>query len=102
MYKLPYDQDFPVVCMDESPKQLIQELASTPMKSGQPKRVDYEYIRHGMVNVFIANEPFQGKRMIEVTESKTKKDWAAFVKRISDEMYPHAKKRTGDGQSEYT
>ncbi len=92
IYKLPFDEDYPVICMDESPKQLIQEVASTPMKQGQEARVDYEYIRHGMVNIFMANEPLQGRRMVEVTEYKTKKDWARFVKRIADEMYPKAKK----------
>jgi len=92
VYKLPYDEDYPVVCMDESPKQLIEEIASTVMKPGQEARVDYEYIRHGMVNIFMANEPLKGTRFIEVTEFKTKKDWAKFVKRISDEMYPQAKK----------
>lgn len=91
-YKLPYDADFPVVCMDESPKQLIEELSSTPIRKGQEARIDYEYIRHGMVNIFMANEPLMGKRFVEVTEFKTKKDWATFIKRIADEMYPHAKK----------
>ena len=92
MYKQPYDKDYPVVCMDESPKQLIEGLASTAMKPGQDARRDYEYIRHGMVNIFMANEPLKGKRFIEVTEYKTKKDWAKFARRIADEMYPDAKK----------
>lgn len=92
IYKLPYNEDIPVVCMDESPKQLIEEIASEPMQQGRHARIDYEYIRHGMVNVFMANEPLKGKRLVEITEYKTKKDWAKFVKRISDEMYPQAKK----------
>ena len=54
--------------------------------------MDYEYIRHGMVNVFIANEPLKGKRMVEITQRKTKKDWAKFMKRIADQMHPQAKK----------
>jgi len=62
------------------------------MRPNQEARVDYEYIRHGMVNIFIANEPLNGNRIVEVTEFKTKKDWAKFVKRISDEMHPQAKK----------
>lgn len=95
IYKKPYNKDFPVVCMDESPKQLIAEGKPTlPMKSGQDRKVDYEYIRHGVVNIFMANEPLKGIRMVEVTEFKTKKDWAKFVKRIADEMYPEAKKIT--------
>ncbi len=92
VYKMPYDEDFPVVCMDESPKQLIEEVASTPMKQGREARLDYEYIRHGMVNIFMANEPLKGKRLVEITEHKTKTDWAKFMKRIAEEMYPWAKK----------
>jgi len=92
VYKLPYDEQQPVVCMDESPKQLIEEKASITMSPGQDARVDYEYIRHGMVNIFMANEPLKGKRLVEITEHKTKKDWAKFVKRIANEMYPKAKK----------
>lgn len=92
IYKEAYDEDYPVVCMDESPKQLIEGVASTPIRPGQDARMDYEYIRHGMVNIFMANEPLKGKRLVEITEYKTKKDWAKFLLRISDEMYPKAKK----------
>lgn len=95
VYKRPYNSDFPVVCMDESPKQLIEEgRSSIAMKPGQEARVDYEYVRHGVVNIFMANEPLKGKRFVEVTEFKTKKDWATFVKGIADEQYPTAKKIT--------
>lgn len=91
IYKKPYDKDFPVVCMDESPKQLIEEGKPTlPIKPGRDRRIDYEYVRHGVVNIFIANEPLKGRRMVEVTEYKTKKDWAKFIKRIADEMFPDA------------
>jgi hypothetical protein len=92
IYKLHYDEQYPVVCLDESPKQLIEDVASMPAETGQEARMDYEYIRHGMVNIFMANEPLKGKRLVEVTEYKTKIDWAKFVKRISDEMYHKAKK----------
>ena len=95
IYKKPYNEEYPVVCMDESPKQLIEDAATPiPMKPGQEARVDYEYIRHGVINIFMANEPLKGKRMVEITENKTKKDWAKFIKRIADEMYPAAKKIT--------
>lgn len=95
VYKKPYNEEFPVVCMDESPKQLIEEgRPSQSMKPGQEARVDYEYIRHGVVNIFMANEPLKGRRFVEVTAFKTKKDWALFVKRIADEWYPTAKKIT--------
>jgi hypothetical protein len=95
VYKRPYNADYPVICMDESPKQLIEEgRPSTAMKPGQEARVDYEYLRKGVVNIFMANEPLQGKRIVEVTEFKTKKDWALFVKVIADGKYPKAKKIT--------
>ncbi len=95
VYKRPYDLNKPVVCMDESPKQLIAEgQTSLCMKPGQEARVDYEYIRHGVVNIFMANEPLRGKRFTEVTEFKTKKDWALFIKRLADKEYPKAKKIT--------
>ena len=95
VYKRAYDPCNPVVCMDESPKQLIADTrVSIPMKPGQEARIDYEYIRHGMVNVFMANEPLKGLRLVEVTSYKTKKDWAKFIKRIADELYPEADKIT--------
>lgn len=91
IYKLAYDENFPVVCMDESPKQLIKETRpSIPMKPGSVKKEDYEYERCGTCNIFIANEPLKGVRVVEITERKTKKDWALFVKKIADELYPKA------------
>lgn len=94
VYKRPYDEYFPVVCMDESPKQLIETVREEKMEQGKEKRVDYEYIRHGVINIFMSNEPLKGQRLVEVTAYKTKKDWAKFVKRIADEIYPDAKKIT--------
>lgn len=95
VYKRPYDEDFPVVCMDESPKQLIEESKEPiPLCPGFEKREDYEYIRHGVVNIFMANEPLKGNRLVAVTQTKTKKDWAMFIKTIADDMYPKAKKIT--------
>lgn len=64
------------------------------MKPGQETRIDYEYVRNGVVNIFMANEPLLGRRLVEVTEFKTKKDWALFVKRIADELHPEAKRIT--------
>lgn len=78
--------------MDETPKQLIGEVASIPAKPGQEARLDYDYFMHGMVNIFMANEPLKGKRLVEVTGYKTKKDWAEFIKHIADEMYPMTRK----------
>jgi len=94
VYKRPYDEDYPVVCMDESPQQLIEDVQIEEIEPGKDARVDYEYIRHGVANIFIANEPLAGKRFVEITEQKTKKDWANFVKNFVDKNYPKAKKIT--------
>lgn len=64
------------------------------MKKGKETKLDYEYLRHGMVNIFMANEPLTGKRLVEVTCFKKKQDWARFVKHIADQMYPEAEKIT--------
>jgi hypothetical protein len=95
VYKRPYNQDFPVVCMDESPKQMIKETRlPMPMKPGQEAREDYEYERCGVANIFLASEPLNGKRNVEVTERKTKTDWAKFIKQIADDWYQSATKIT--------
>jgi len=95
VYKRPYNENNPVVCMDESPKQLISEARETiPHSKGREARIDYEYIRHGIVNIFMANEPLKGKRMIKITRHKKKEDWARFIKEIADEEYPEANKIT--------
>jgi len=94
VYKRSYNEDFPVICMDESPEQLIETVREEKMEQGKEKRIDYEYIRHGVVNIFMANEPLKGRRLVEITEFKTKTDWAKFIKRLADEMYPQAKKIT--------
>ena len=94
VYKRPYDEKYPVVCMDESPEQLIETVGMETMTPGKEKRIDYEYIRHGVVNIFMANEPLNGRRLVEVTKSKTKVDWAMFIKRIADEMYPQENRIT--------
>lgn len=94
VYKRPYDPRYPIVCMDESPKQLIAETRiPIPASPGQPIKHDYEYRRCGMCNIFLACDPLVGKRMVKVTERKTKKDWAYFLEEISDH-YKTAEKIT--------
>jgi transposase len=94
IYKKPYSEDFPVVCMDESPKQLIKETRlPIPASAGCIAKYDYEYERCGVCNIFLANEPLSGKRFVEITEKKTKTDWALFVEKIAS-LYPKAKKIT--------
>jgi hypothetical protein len=93
VYKTPYDKRYPVVCMDESPKQLIKQTRiPIARKPGQDAKEDYEYSRQGVANIFIVNEPLKGKRYIRIKKSKTKKDWAYFVKYIADQLYPRAVK----------
>jgi hypothetical protein len=84
VYKRPLDSRFPVVCMDESPKQLIGETKiPIPISQGRPAKYDYEYKRCGVCNIFMACEPLSGKRMVKITERKTKKDWSYFLEDIS-------------------
>lgn len=94
VYKRPYDRWHPVVCMDESPKQLIAEI-KTPISAapGKPAKYDYEYKRCGVCNIFMASEPLAGKRLVKITEQKTKSDWALFVAEIS-ELYYDARRIT--------
>jgi len=92
VYKRPYDPQYPVVCMDESPKQLIAETRKPiPASPGQPARYDYEYRRCGMCNVFLACEPLAGIRMVKITERRTRQDWALFLQDIAGK-YPEAEK----------
>ena len=90
IYSRPYDAKNPVVCMDETPRQLIREtrepIAAAP---GRPERHDYEYERCGVCNVFMASEPLAGRRLTKVTERRTKADWAVFVQDIGA-SYPDA------------
>lgn len=93
VYKRPYNEDFPVICMDESPKQMIKETRiAIEMKPGHEAKEDFEYERCGVANIFLASEPLKGKRYVEVTEKKTKADWAVFIKQIADEWYKEATK----------
>ena len=94
IYKRPFDQRFPVVCMDESPKQLIGET-KTPIAAspGQVAKYDYEYKRHGVCNVFMPCEPLAGKRLVKITERKAKIDWAYSIEDIAT-LYTGAEKIT--------
>ena len=90
VYKRPYNPLRPVICMDESPKQLIGET-QIPIAAtiGSLEKHDYEYVRNGVCNIFVANEPLQGKRYVKITERKTRIDWALFMEEVA-EMYPDA------------
>jgi DNA-binding Lrp family transcriptional regulator len=93
VYKRPYNEKYPVVCMDELNKQLTKETeVPIVMKAGKPFRFDTHYERNGTCNVFMACEPLQGKRCTRVTDQRTKLDWANFIKEIVDVQYPDAEK----------
>jgi hypothetical protein len=94
VYKRPFDPSYPVICMDESPKQLIAETkVPIPASPGRTAKHDYEYRRCGLCNVFLACEPLTGKRTVKITERKTKLDWACFIEEIADQ-YRNAEKIT--------
>jgi hypothetical protein len=92
LYNLPFDEKRPVVCFDELPVQLLGEVAvPLEMRAGQPKRVDYEYARHGTCSLLVAFEPLTGTRLVEVSKQRTKADYCRFMQRVT-EMYPTAEK----------
>jgi hypothetical protein len=95
VYKRPYDARRPVVCMDEKPKQLVREMR-TPIRcrKGQPERFDFEYERNGTANIFLFVEPLRGWRKIDVTERRTRSDWAHQVQQLVDVHYPRAERIT--------
>jgi len=89
LYEEPYDPKRPIVNLDEKPKQLLGEKRSSiPMKLGSPEKYDYEYVRNGTSNIFMAVEFKAGKRVTQVTKRRTLKDFALFVKMFVDEEYP--------------
>lgn len=91
VYTQPYDPKRPQICMDETSKQLLEDIqAPLPIKPGQVERIDYEYERNGTANLFMFVEPLTGKRWVKVTERRTRKDWAMAMRELSDELYPDA------------
>lgn len=93
VYHRPYDADFPVVCMDEASKQLIGELRTPlPMRPGQVAKYDSEYRREGTANMFMAVEPLAGHRTVQVTERRTRQDWAQFIRHLLENVYSSARK----------
>lgn len=93
VYCRPYDPRRPLICMDEMGKNLVKEKhPDDPAKPGQIKREDYTYEKKGSGNVFLACEPLAGKRYLEVTRQRTKKDWAHFLHELLTEHYGQADK----------
>ena len=93
VYHRPHDRNCPLVCVDESSKQLIKETrAPLAMKSGQPARYDYEYERNGTANLFMMFAPLEGWRHVKVTDRHTAVDYAQVLKELSDIRFPDAEK----------
>jgi hypothetical protein len=93
VYQRPYDPRRPLVCMDETSKQLVGETrGALPAAPGRPARVDYEYVRRGTANVFLFCEPLAGRRQVRITARRTKVDWAVSVRALVDGVYPQAEK----------
>jgi DDE superfamily endonuclease len=109
-YMLPYDPAYPVVCFDEACKQLFGEVrAPLPARAGSPAKQDYEYERKGTCHQLMMCEPLRGWRHVQVTERRTRKDYAECVRELAEVYYPRARKirlvqdnlNTHDGASLY-
>jgi hypothetical protein len=93
IYKRPYDPKNPLICMDETTKQLVKETRSSiSAEPGILERYDYEYERNGVCNLFMFYEPFGGKRYVSITDHRARVDWALQIKDLLDNHYPNVKK----------
>jgi len=93
VYARPYDPKRPVVCMDETNKQLIGEVRKPlPTQAGQVCKIEHEYVRNGVAQIFLEVEPLNGRRHVEVGERRTRKDWARFIRGMLVERYPVAER----------
>ena len=93
VYHRQYNERFPMVCLDETNRQLISETRkSIAARPGQHKRVDYEYRRNGVVNLFMMFEPLKARRHVKVMDKRTRKDFAHCIRELLDVHYPKAEK----------
>jgi hypothetical protein len=93
LYARPYRAQEPVICIDEKSKQLIRDSrAPLCIKPGVPAKYDYEYVRAGTCNVFVAVEPKGGRRVLEVTERRTTPEFVGFVRQLLERTYGSARK----------
>lgn len=92
LYAQPFRSREPVICLDEKSKQLLRNARpSLPMKPGSPAKQDYEYLRSGTCNLFVAVEPRGGRRTVMVTDQRTKVDFVAFVRYLLEQVYAKAR-----------
>ena len=93
VYTRPYDPRRPLVCFDETSKQLLRETRPPQWPApGRPAQVDYEYEREGVVNLFLCCEPLAGQRWVDVTAQRTRRDWAQQIQQLVDVRYPDAER----------
>jgi hypothetical protein len=92
VYERPYDPAYPVVCMDEASRQLLEETRKSFVDSHGVRCEDYEYIRHGQQSIFLATEPLGKWRTTRVTDHRTAIDWAHFMKEAVIDRYREATK----------
>jgi hypothetical protein len=93
VYERPYDPLLPVVCIDESSRQLIGHTkVPIPASPGHTEIWDYEYKRNGVADVFMIFEPLGSRHHVQVTKTRTRKDFAECLRHTSEEMYPHAER----------
>jgi hypothetical protein len=93
VYKRPYDEEYPLVYMDESSKQHIKETRQpVPAKPGAVEKYDTEYERNGVSNMFMFFKPLEGKRQVVVTDQRTAVDWAHQIRSLVDVIHPGAKR----------
>lgn len=93
VYAEPYQSEYPVICFDETPYQLVSETRKPlPLQPGKPTRYDYEYRREGTCNMFMFLEPLAGWRHVKVTDQRTKQDFALCMKELVKVHYPEAQK----------
>jgi DDE superfamily endonuclease len=93
VYHRPYDEQRPLVCIDEASKQLVGEtVRPLPPQPGQPERFDYEYVRNGTANLFMISEPLLGWRAVQVTERRTAKDFAEVLRWLVEDVHGDADK----------
>ncbi|WP_211263751.1 transposase, partial [Methanobrevibacter cuticularis] len=93
LYSEEYDPQYPIICFDEKHKYFIHDLKTKiPMKPGSPEKHDYTYKIRGSANIFVAVDFKGGKRDITVTDRRTKKDFALYIKHLVDNVFPKAKK----------
>lgn len=94
VYERPYDPKFPVVNLDESPKQLISEVRESFVDSQGVKHEDYEYCREGVVDMYMIVEALAGRREVHIEDNHNSQTYAKIVAHIAEQMYPAAEKIT--------